>query len=286
MIVCMSRDICMDLYDQIIALRPDWHAEKDEAGSIKVVMDPNAGKRRPGETLRAYGVRALRTKYHGRTKSRRERLAIRLKDNDDPLRLVIVCDMWLTGFDCPSLHTMYLDKPFAGHSLMQAIARVNRVFGDKPGGVIVDFLGIADQLRDAMQTYTQAGGEGKPIESIQDQAVPLMLRHAEVLTSFFSDFDYMAVIGGTHTDQLRSIIDGADYVLKQDNGKKRFMEMVALLSKAFALSVPRPETHAIRDHLCYYQNLRAAIRKRLEIDGRPRDLYKFVSGPTGDCRCY
>ena len=157
MIVCMSRDICMDLYDQIIALRPDWHAEKDEAGSIKVVMDPNAGKRRPGETLRAYGVRALRTKYHGRTKSRRERLAIRLKDNDDPLRLVIVCDMWLTGFDCPSLHTMYLDKPFAGHSLMQAIARVNRVFGDKPGGVIVDFLGIADQLRDAMQNLYPGG---------------------------------------------------------------------------------------------------------------------------------
>ena len=264
MIVCMSRDICMDLYDQFVALRPEWHADEDEAGSIKVVMDANARKMRPGETDDAYVARVERTKYHGRSKSRREGLANRLKDNGDPLRLVIVCDMWLTGFNCPSLHTMYLDKPLAGHTLMQAIARVNRVFGDKPGGVVVDFLGIADQLRDAVQTYTQAGGEGEPVEKIQDQAVPLMLRHAEALTSFFSDFDYMALVGGSDTDQLRAIIDGADYVLKQENGKKRFLEMVARLSKVFALSVPRPETQTVRDHLSYYQNVRAAIRKRLD----------------------
>ena len=264
MIVCMSRDICMDLYDELVALRPGWHAEEDEAGSIKVVMDANVGKKRRSETDDEYAARAERTKYHGRTKSRRETLANRLKDSSDPLRLVIVCDMWLTGFDCPSLHTMYLDKPLAGHNLMQAIARVNRVFGDKPGGVVVDFLGIADQLRDAMQTYTQAGGEGKAVDKIQDHAVPVMLRHAEVLTSFFSDFDYMTLIGSSDADQLRAVADGANYVLKQDNGKKRFMEMVARLSKAFALSVPRPETQAVRDHLSYYQNLRAAIRKRLD----------------------
>jgi type I restriction enzyme R subunit len=264
MIVCMSRDICMDLYDAIIVLRPDWHADEDEAGSIKVVMDANVGKKRPDEADEAYAARAERTKYHGRTKGRREKLANRLKDNSDPLRLVIVCDMWLTGFDCPSLHTMYLDKPLAGHNLMQAIARVNRVFGDKPGGVVVDYLGIADQLRDAIQTYTQAGGEGKPVENIQDQAVPLMLRHAEELASFFSDFDYMTLLGGSDTDQLRAIIDGANYVLAQENGKKRFMEMVARLSKAFALSVPRPETHAVRNHISYYQNVRAAIHKRLD----------------------
>ncbi|MBY5775653.1 type I restriction endonuclease subunit R [Rhizobium leguminosarum] len=264
MIVCMSRDICMDLYDQIINIRPGWHDDADEGGAIKVVMDANIGKKRSGETDSAYAARAERTKTLGRTKSRRERLADRLKNNADPLKLVIVCDMWLTGFDCPSLHTMYLDKPLAGHNLMQAIARVNRVFGDKPGGVVVDFLGIADQLRDAIQTYTRAGGEGHPVESIQDQAVPLMLRHAEELATFFADFDFQRLIGGSEADQLRAVIDGANYVLAQENGRKRFMDMVARLSRAFALSVPRPEAHAVRDPLSYYQNVRAALRKRLD----------------------
>jgi type I restriction enzyme R subunit len=264
MIVCMSRDICMDLYDQIIKIRPDWHHDDDESGAIKVVMDANVGKKRPGEADLAYAARAERTKIHGRTKARRERLADRLKDNADPLKMVIVCDMWLTGFDCPSLHTMYLDKPLAGHSLMQAIARVNRVFGDKPGGVVVDFLGIADQLRDAIHTYTRAGGEGHPVESIQDQAVPLMLRHAEELAAFFADFDYERLIAGGEAEQLRAVIEGANYVLGQENGRKRFMDIVARLSRAFALSVPRQETRAIRDPLSYYQNVRAAIRKRLD----------------------
>ncbi len=127
---------------------------------------------------------------HARTKARREALARRFKDPEDNLRLVIVCDMWLTGFDCPPMHTMYLDKPLAGHNLMQAIARVNRVFGEKPGGVVVDFLGIADQLRDAVQTYTQAGGEGSPVEDIQKEAVPLMERQFEALRDFFNGFDY------------------------------------------------------------------------------------------------
>jgi type I restriction enzyme R subunit len=264
MIVCMSRDICMDLYDQIIALRPQWHADDDGAGAIKVVMDANVGQKRPGETEAAYAARAERTRMHGRTKARRERLAGRLKDNADPLKLAIVCDMWLTGFDCPPLHTMYLDKPLAGHNLMQAIARVNRVFGDKPGGVVVDFLGIAGELRDAIQTYSRAGGEGHPVESVQDQAVPLMLRRAEELAAFFDGFDYLGLIGGTEAEQLHAVIDGADYVFAQDNGRKRFMDMVAGLSRAFALSVPLPETHAVRDPLSYYQNVRAALRKRLD----------------------
>lgn len=263
MIVCMSRDICMNLYDEIIALRPDWHADEDGAGAIKVVMDANVGKEpRKGESKEAFEARKERTKYHGRTKARREKLALRLKDNADPLRMAIVCDMWLTGFDCPSLHTMYLDKPLSGHNLMQAIARVNRVFGDKPGGVVVDYLGIADQLRDAIQTYTQAGGEGNPVERVQDQAIPLMMRHAEELADFFGGFNYMSLIAGSDADQLRAIIDGANYVLEQDNGKKRFFDMTTRLSKAFSLSVPRPETHDVRDHLAYYQNVRAAIKKR------------------------
>jgi type I restriction enzyme, R subunit len=180
-----------------------------------------------------------------------------------------VCDMWLTGFDCPSLHTMYLDKPLAGHNLMQAIARVNRVFGDKPGGVVVDYLGIADQLRDAVQTYTQAGGEGRPIERIQDEAVPLMQRHSEELASFFSGFEFLDRLKGTGAAQLNAIIDGANYVLAQRDGKQRFMDMVGRLSKAFALSVPRPEAEVVRDSLSFYQNVRAAIRKRLS-DGDER----------------
>jgi type I restriction enzyme, R subunit len=168
------------------------------------------------------------------------------------------------GFDCPSLHTMYLDKPLAGHNLMQAIARVNRVFGDKPGGVVVDYLGIADQLRDAIQTYTQAGGEGRPVERIQEEAVPVMQRHAEELATFFNGFDYAPLLRGSEADQLRAIIEGVNYVLGKENGKKRFMNMVTLLSKAFALAVPRPETVAVRDHLSFYQNVRASIRKRLD----------------------
>lgn len=255
-VVCMSRNICMNLYDQIIALRPDWHAVEDDAGFIKVVMTGAAGE---GE----------RVAQHARTKARREALARRFKDPANDLRLVIVCDMWLTGFDCPPLHTMYLDKPLAGHSLMQAIARVNRVFGEKPGGVVVDFLGIADQLRDAVQTYTQAGGEGNPVESIQDEAVPLMEREFEALRDFFNGFDYTGFFTHVEADQLQAVTAGADYVFEQEDGKRRFMTMVAALSKAFSLSVPRPETEAIRDDLAYFQSIRAAIRKRLMDDGPP-----------------
>lgn len=256
MVVCMSRGICMDLYDEIITLRPNWHSDDDDAGFIKVVMTGSAGE---GE----------RVAQHSRTKARREALSWRFKDPEDNLRLVIVCDMWLTGFDCPPMHTMYLDKPLAGHNLMQAIARVNRVFGEKPGGVVVDFLGIADQLRDAVQTYTQAGGEGSPVEDIQNEAVPLMERQFEVLKDFFNGFDYHGFFHGSEADQLHAVSAGADYVFKQDEGKRRFMTMVASLSKTFALSVPRVETEAIRDDLAYFQSVRAAIRKRLADDGPP-----------------
>ncbi len=256
MAVCMSRAICMDLYDEIVALRPDWHGEEDDAGCVKVVMTGSAGE----------GERVAR---HARTKARREVLARRFKDPDDNLRLVIVCDMWLTGFDCPPMHTMYLDKPLAGHNLMQAIARVNRVFGEKPGGVVVDFLGIADQLRDAVQTYTQAGGEGNPVEEIQDEAVPLMQKQFETLRDFFNGFDYSGFFKQGEAEQLAALTGGADYVFEQKDGKRRFMTMVAGLSKAFALSVPRKETEAIRDDLAFFQSVRAAIRKRLADDGPP-----------------
>jgi type I restriction enzyme R subunit len=256
MVVCMSREICMDLYEEIVTLRPQWHADEDDAGFVKVVM---TGSPAEGE----------RVAQHARTKARREGLARRFADPESDFRLVIVCDMWLTGFDCPPMHTMYLDKPLGGHNLMQAIARVNRVFGEKPGGVVVDFVGIADQLRDAVHVYTRAGGEGSPVKDIQNEAVPLMQRHFEVLRDFFNGFDYGGFIERSDADQLRAVTAGTEYVLQQDDGKRRFMKLVASLSKAFALSVPRAETETIRDPLAYFQSVRAAIRKRLADDGAP-----------------
>ena len=273
MVVCMSRKICIDLYNEITKLRPDWHADEDDEGFIKVVMTDGIPPQRKGESDADYQKRIEPLiepiKYHGRTKGRREALARRFKAPDDELRLVIVCDMWLTGFDCPPMHTMYLDKPLAGHNLMQAIARVNRVFGEKPGGVVVDFLGIADELRDAVQTYTQAGGTGNAVEQIQEEAVPIMLREHEALSHFFEGFDWSGFTDGTEAQQLQAVSGGADYVFGQQEGRPRFMKMVNALSKAFALSVPRPETEAIRDDLAFFQCVRAAIRKRLADDGPP-----------------
>ncbi|MFU8851126.1 type I restriction endonuclease subunit R [Micromonospora sp. SL1-18] len=256
MVVCMNRRICMDLYDQIVALRPQWDSDDDSSGVVKVVMTGSSSE----------GDRIAR---HARSKGRRRFLADRFKNPDDDLRLVIVCDMWLTGFDCPPMHTIYLDKPLAGHNLMQAIARVNRVFGEKPGGVVVDFLGIADQLRDAVQTYTQAGGSGAPVASVQDAAVPVMERQYEVLRDFFEGLDYNGFTNGDEAEQLRAVAAGADWVFEQRDGKRRFMGLVAGLSKAFALSVPREEAEAIRDSLAFFQAVRAAIRKRLSDEGPP-----------------
>jgi type I restriction enzyme R subunit len=284
MIVCMSRDICMNLYHEVVALRPAWHDADDQRGVIKVVMDANPGRRRVGETQADYEQRVARIRLHGRTKARRDKLSDRIKNPLDPLQLVIVCDMWLTGFDCPPLHTMYLDKPLSGHNLMQAIARVNRVFGDKPGGVVVDYLGIADQLRDAIQMYTQAGGEGRPVERIQDQAVPLMRRHAEELMNFFHEFEYSYQLVSDEASQVSAIVNGVDYVFGRENGKNRFMDLVAKLSKTYALSVPRPETIAVRDHLAFYHNVRAAIRKRLaDLSGEqsqrvPAAVHQIITG--------
>jgi len=165
---------------------------------------------------------------------------------------------------------MYLDKPLAGHNLMQAIARVNRVFGDKPGGVVVDFLGVADQLRDAVRTYTQAGGVGSPIAEIQDEAVPLMQAQHEALCDFFDGLDFRGFADCSDTRQMRLVTDAADHIFKQVDGKRRFLEMVAELSRTFALSVPRQETEAIRDDLVFFQAVRAALRKRLADDEPPQ----------------
>ncbi|MCK4873613.1 MAG: type I restriction endonuclease subunit R [Phycisphaerales bacterium] len=250
MVVTMSRDIAARLYEAIKALRPDWHDPDDERGQMKVVVTGGPDDEEP-----------LRS--HVRTKQARKRLAERFKNPDDDFRLVIVCDMWLTGFDCPPAHTMYIDKPLAGHNLMQAIARVNRVYGEKPGGLIVDMLGLVDQLADALATYTQAGGTGEAVKKVQDEAVPAMLAAFEKLRSFFHGCDYEAALDASPQEVLPVYLVAIDHVFSQDDGWKRLRTLVKEFAAAFALSVPRPETEDVVDHLAFFQRVAAAIRKRL-----------------------
>ena len=253
MVVTMSRDIAARLYEAIRALRPDWHDADDERGAMKVVV---TGTGDDPEPLRS----------HVRTKAARKRLAERFKNPEDDLRLVVVCDMWLTGFDCPPAHTMYLDKPLAGHNLMQAIARVNRVYGEKPGGLIVDLLGLADQLADALATYTQAGGTGQAVRQVQDEAVPAMHAAFEKLRDFFHGCDYEPALHAAPSEVLAIYLRAIDHVLGQNDGWKRFRALVKELSTAFALAVPRPESEAITPHVAFFQRAAAMIRKRLADD--------------------
>lgn len=255
MVVTMSRDIAARLYTAIRALRPAWHDADDERGGMKVVVTGTADDPEP-------------LRQHVRTKAARKRLAERFKDPSDDLRLVIVCDMWLTGFDCPPAHTMYLDKPLAGHNLMQAIARVNRVYGEKPGGLIVDLLGLADQLADALATYTQAGGTGEAVRQVQDEAVPAMLTAFEKLRSFFHGCDYAAALAAAPQGVLPVYLRAIDHVFGQQDGWKRFRTLLKELSSAFALAVPRPETEEVVEHLAFFQRVAAMIRKRLADEGR------------------
>ena len=273
MIVTMSRDIAARLYEAIKTLRPDWHDPDDTKGQMKVVV---TGSAEDAEPLRS----------HVRTKASRKALAARFKDPDDDFRLVIVCDMWLTGFDCPPAHTMYLDKPLAGHNLMQAIARVNRVYGEKPGGLIVDMLGLADQLADALAIYTQAGGTGEAIRQVQDEAVPAMQEAFEQLRGFFHGCDYEAAVAAEPKDVLRMYLFAIDHVLGQEDGWKRLRTLTRKLSAAFALAVPRPETEAIVDHLAFFQRVVVMIRKRLADDqagagARRRDVDAAVRQVIG-----
>jgi len=275
MVVTMSRDIAARLYEAIRVLRPGWHDADDERGAMKVVV---TGSDNDPEPLRS----------HVRSKAERKRLAERFKAPDDDLRLVIVCDMWLTGFDCPPAHTMYLDKPLAGHNLMQAIARVNRVYGDKPGGLIVDLLGLADQLADALATYTQAGGRGKAVREVQDEAVPAMQAAFEKLRSFFHGCSYEPALDAAPQSVLKVYLRAIDHVFGQDEGWKRLRALVKELSAAFALAVPRAETEAITPHLAFFQRAVAMIRKRLADDdeagagrARQRDIDAAVRQVIG-----
>ncbi len=266
MVVTMSRDIAARLYEAIRLLRPEWHEEEDDRGSMKVVV---TGTSDDPEPLRS----------HIRSKAERKRLAERFKDPADDFRLVIVCDMWLTGFDCPPAHTMYLDRPLAGHNLMQAIARVNRVFGDKPGGLIVDMYGVADQLADALATYTSAGGTGEAVKKVQDEAVPAMLTAFEKLRDFFHDSTYEIALDAEPKDVLGVYLDAIDHVLAppQPDRWKTFRALVKELASAFALAVPRPETEDVVRYLAFFQRLVAMIKKRLRDDsddagGKRRDI--------------
>jgi len=248
MVVCMSRRICVELYREIIRLRPGWHHAEDEQGAIKVVMTGSASD-------------PLDWQQHVRNKPRREGLANRFRDPKDPFKVVLVRDMWLTGFDAPSLHTMYVDKPMRGHGLMQAIARVNRVFQDKPGGLVVDYLGLAHELKQALATYTESGGTGKTAID-QMEAVELLLEKYEVCCGIMHEFNWSLWVSGTPAQRLGVLPPAQEHVLSQKDGKERFLSTVQDLSRAFALAVPHAEALRIRDDVAFFQAVRAALAKR------------------------
>ncbi|MBC7944599.1 MAG: HsdR family type I site-specific deoxyribonuclease, partial [Burkholderiales bacterium] len=247
MVVCMSRRICVELYREIVALRPQWHDEADDQGTIKVVMTGSASDPLDWQT-------------HIRSKTRREALALNFRDARHPFKIVIVRDMWLTGFDAPSLHTMYADKPMRGHGLMQAIARVNRVFKDKPGGLVVDYLGLADQLKRALAIYTESGGTGKTAID-QEEAVALMLEKHEICAGLFHGFDWSKWISGKPQEKLGVLPAAQEHILAQDDGKRRLLQAVTELSQAFALAVPHEQALAIRDDVGFFQAVRAVLAK-------------------------
>jgi type I restriction enzyme R subunit len=207
---------------------------------------------------------------HIRDKRRREHLANRFRDPNDPFKIVIVRDMWLTGFDCPSLHTMYLDKPMKAHGLMQAIARVNRVFKDKPGGLIVDYLGLAYELKEAMAQYTQSGGKGDTIID-QDVVVALMKEKYEVCLGLFHGFDWSIWKTGTPEDRLSLLPAAQEHIIAQENGKERLLKAVSELSKAFALAVPHEEAIKIRDDVAFFQAVRNSLAKKAPSEVRPEE---------------
>jgi type I restriction enzyme R subunit len=257
MIVCMSRRICVDLYDAIKKERPGWHSDKDDDGQIKVVM---TGSSSDHESFQP----------HVRSKQRRKELGERLKDPKDKLKIAIVRDMWLTGFDAPAMHTLYIDKPMRGHNLMQAIARVNRVYAGKEGGLIVDYIGIATDLKKALSTYTESGGKGKPAFD-QEEAAAVMMGKYEIVAQLFSEkpkdpdlktgFDYQTFFKLTSKEKLYFPIKAANYILGLENGKDRFVNGVTALTKAFAISVPHPDTIEIRDEVGLFQAIKARIVK-------------------------
>ena len=251
MIVCMSRRICVELYDAIIKLRPTWHNVDDTKGVLKVIMTGSASD-------------PVLWQQHIRNKLKRKAIGERMKNPADGLKLVIVRDMWLTGFDVPCLHTMYIDKPMRGHTLMQAIARVNRVFKDKSGGLVVDYLGIAQDLKKALAEYTASGGEGKPAFD-QEEAVRTMLEYYESVVQLFRGFDYSRFFKlRTSEEKFQFLPVAADFILSSTDIKEKFVSKVTGLLKAFALSVPHEDAISIRDEVAFFQSVKARIVKIID----------------------
>jgi len=275
MIVCMSRRICVELYREIVRLRREWHDDADDRGVIKVVMTGSAAD--PPEW-----------QPHIRNKERREFLAKRFRDPNESFKIVIVRDMWLTGFDCPSLHTLYVDKPMRGHGLMQAIARVNRVFRDKPGGLVVDYLGLTNELKAALATYTESGGTGRTA-IYQEEAVAVMLEKYEVCYDLFHGFDWSRWRTGTPEERLSLLPAAQEHILAQEDGKNRLLKAVTELSKAFALAVPHEDALRIRDDVAFFQAVRVALAKRAlgeaktedELDHAIRQIVSQAIAPEG-----
>jgi type I restriction enzyme R subunit len=247
MIVCMSRRIAADLYEAIIAIKPEWHSDDLNKGVIKVVMT-SASSDGP------------KISKHHTTKEQRRTLAERMKNPDDELQLVIVRDMWLTGFDAPSMHTLYIDKPMKGHNLMQAIARVNRVYKDKPGGLIVDYLGIAADLKKALAFYSDAGGKGDPT-ILQEQAVQLMLEKLEVVSQMYHGFEYESYFEADTSKKLSMILAAEEHILGLEDGKKRYINEVTALSKAFAIAIPHEQAMDAKDEVSFFQAVKARLAK-------------------------
>ncbi|MBI2070283.1 MAG: type I restriction endonuclease subunit R [Elusimicrobia bacterium] len=252
LIVCMSRRICVQLYQAIMKLRPQWHNSEDDQGFIKVVMTGA-----PADPVD--------WQEHIRNKERRRAIGDTFKKPASPIKLVIVRDMWLTGFDVPCLHTMYLDKPMRGHGLMQAIARVNRVFKDKPGGLVVDYLGIAQELKKALADYSNKDREKAGID--QEVAVTALFEKYEVLKSMFHGFNYSEFFKGAPQRRLQVMAESMEHVLKVKDGKERFMAVVTQLSQAFALAVPHEKALALREEIAFFQAIRAALAKSAGADG-------------------
>ncbi|ATG75726.1 DEAD/DEAH box helicase [Zobellella denitrificans] len=256
MIVCMSRDICAELYNAIIALRPDWHDADPERGAIKVVMTGSAADK-------------PLLQPHLNSQQVKKRLEKRFKDPADPLKLVIVRDMWLTGFDAPCCHTMYADKPMKGHNLMQAIARVNRVFRNKPGGLVVDYIGIANELKAALKTYTESKGKGNPAHNAAE-ALAVLLEKLDIVRGLMHGFDY----SGFETDAMQLLVPVANHILGLKDGKQRFLDAMLAVSKAFSLCNTLDEAAALRTEIAFFAAIKAAIVKFTTVDRKRSDADK------------
>ena len=253
MIVSMSRRIAAGLYQEMIKLKPEWHSDELSKGVIKVVMTA------------ASSDGPLLARHHT-TKRQRKTLAERMKDDSDELNLVIVCDMWLTGFDVPSMHTLYIDKPMQGHNLMQAIARVNRVYKDKPGGLVVDYLGIASSLKEALSFYSDAGGKGDPA-LMQEQAVALMLEKIEVVSNMYHGFVYEDYFAADTAQKLSLILAAEEHILGLEEGRKRYINEVTALSQTFAIAIPHEQAMHVKDEVAFFQAVKARLAKFDSTDG-------------------